>query len=155
MNAPEQNLEIHEHLQCVYNTTGTPATPGPVLDSHVHFGVSESPLLSPLEKPGKTPRSPGSPREAPRKTPRSPLEKPPPPYTPSANDTRHFIAASGGDVGKAGGVRGGAPWRLRLGLIRAQHLPKMHVQWLSGTADPYVTFDIAGKAQQRPTKKKY
>lgn len=36
-------------------------------------------------------------------------------------------------------------WHLKIGLIRAQHLPKMDA---TGCADPYVTFDIHGKKQR-------
>ena len=36
-------------------------------------------------------------------------------------------------------------WHLKIGLIRAQHLPKMDA---TGSADPYVTLDIHGKKQK-------
>ena len=43
-------------------------------------------------------------------------------------------------------------WKLRLGLIKAQHLPKKHLHsgcvGLIKTADPFVTFDIPGQQQQ-------
>jgi hypothetical protein len=43
-------------------------------------------------------------------------------------------------------------WKLRVGLIKAQHLPKKHVHsgrvGLIETTDPFVTFDIPGQQQQ-------
>ena len=46
-------------------------------------------------------------------------------------------------------------WKLRLGLIKAQHLPKKHFHSghvssaLMGTPDPFVTFEIPGQQQQK------
>ena len=46
-------------------------------------------------------------------------------------------------------------WKLRLGLIKAQHLPNKHFHSghvssaLMGIPDPFVTFDIAGQQQQK------
>jgi hypothetical protein len=40
-----------------------------------------------------------------------------------------------------------SPWKLRLGLIKAQHLPQKHLG-LMKTTDPFVTFDIPGQQEQ-------
>jgi Ca2+-dependent lipid-binding protein len=59
-------------------------------------------------------------------------------------DAEAKIAALGGSSPARDDKSG--PWQLRLGLIRAQHLPKMD---LTGAADPYVTFDIMGEKQRK------
>ena len=59
-------------------------------------------------------------------------------------DAEAKIAALGGSSPARDDKSG--PWQLRLGLIRAQHLPKMD---LTGAADPYVTFDIMGQKQRK------
>jgi len=64
--------------------------------------------------------------------------------TQQITDAQAKIAALGGSSPTKADKSG--PWQLRLGLIRAQHLPKMDA---TGAADPYVTFDIMGQKQQK------
>ena len=47
---------------------------------------------------------------------------------------------------KRQGAQAAVKWLLRVGLIRAQHLPKVDV---IGSADPFVTLQVAGQDPQK------